>query len=167
MTDFTTNRPLARRIGLPLLTCYGLGTILGAGIYVLVGKVAGNAGMLAPMSFLVAAIVAAVTALSYCQLTVLYPRSSGEAYYVEASFNHALLTKIVGYMVIFTGIVSAATLTRGFLGYLTTFIQLPTVLGVFLVVGIMGGLALWGISESLWVAGFLTLVEVLGLLAVI
>lgn len=167
MTDFMTSRPLARRIGLPLLTCYGLGTILGAGIYVLIGKVAGNAGMLAPMSFLVAAIVAGVTALSYCQLTVLYPRSAGEAYYVEASFNYALLTKIVGYLVIFTGIVSAATLTRGFLGYLTTFIELPTLIGVFLVVGLMGGLALWGISESLWVAGFLTLLEVLGLLVVI
>lgn len=75
-------QPLARRIGLPLLTCYGLGTILGAGIYVLIGKIAGNAGMLAPLAFLIAAVVAGFTALSYCQLTVLYPRSSGEAYYV-------------------------------------------------------------------------------------
>ena len=167
MTDFMTSQPLARRIGLPLLTCYGLGTILGAGIYVLIGKVAGNAGMLAPLAFLVAALVAGVTALSYCQLTVLYPRSSGEAYYVEAGFNRILLTKIVGYLVIFTGIVSAATLTRGFLGYLATFIELHTVIGVLLVVGLMGGLALWGISESLWVAGFITLIEVGGLAMVI
>lgn len=68
---------------------------------------------------------------------------------------------------IFTGIVSAATLTRGFLGYLTTFIEIPYTIGVLLVVGIMGGLALWGISESLWVAGFITLLEVGGLLVVI
>lgn len=167
MTDLVTEQPLARRIGLPLLTCYGLGTILGAGIYVLVGKVAGSSGMLAPLAFLVAAIVAGVTALSYCQLTVLYPRSSGEASYVEASFNQALLTKVVGYLVIFTGIVSAATLTRGFLGYSSTFVELPVPVGVILVVGLIGGLAIWGISESLWAAGFITLLEVLGLVLVI
>ncbi len=167
MSDFMTNRPLARRIGLPLLTCYGLGTILGAGIYVLVGKVANQAGMLAPLSFLLAAVVAGVTALSYCQLTVLYPRSSGEAYYVEAGFSRATLTKLVGYLVILTGIVSAATLTTGFLGYLATFIELQPLLGVLLIVGVIGGLALWGISESLWVAGVITLLEVLGLVLVI
>tara|TARA_B110000483_G_scaffold226488_1_gene287193 strand:- start:6761 stop:6937 length:177 start_codon:yes stop_codon:yes gene_type:complete len=58
MSDFITARPLARRIGLPLLTCCGLGTIFGAGIYVLIGKVAGNAGTFASLAFLLAAIVA-------------------------------------------------------------------------------------------------------------
>lgn len=59
---------LARKIGLWLLTFYGLGTILGAGIYVLVGKVAASAGLLAPLAFLISALVAGITALSYCQL---------------------------------------------------------------------------------------------------
>lgn len=82
------NQPqLARKIGLPLLTLYGLGTILGAGIYVLVGKVSTSAGLLAPLSFLVAALIAWVTALSYSQLVVLFPQSAGEAVYVDKGFN--------------------------------------------------------------------------------
>ncbi len=167
MSDFMTTRPLARRIGLPLLTCYGLGTILGAGVYVLIGKVAGSAGMLAPLAFLVAAIVAGITALSYCQLVVLFPRSSGEAYYVEAGFNHLLLTKLVGYLVVFTGIVSAATLANGFLGYLSAFVDLSPVLVLLLVIGLTGTIALWGIVESLWIAASITVLEVAGLLLVI
>ena len=167
MSDFMTTRPLARRIGLPLLVCYGLGTILGAGIYVLIGKVAGSAGLLAPLAFLLAAIVAGITALSYCQMVVLFPRSSGEAYYVEAAFERQRLTKLVGYLVIFTGIVSAATLTGGFLGYFSTFVDIPTFLGVLLVIGTMGLLAIWGIAESLWVAAVITFLEVAGLFAVV
>ncbi len=69
---------LARKIGLWLLTFYGLGTILGAGIYVLVGKVAASAGLLAPLAFLISALVAGITALSYCQLVVHFPKSAGD-----------------------------------------------------------------------------------------
>lgn len=58
------NTSLARTINLPLLTLYGLGTILGAGIYVLIGKVAGQAGLLAPLAFIVAAFIAWITALA-------------------------------------------------------------------------------------------------------
>ena len=74
---------LARKIGLILLTLYGLGTILGAGIYVLIGKVAGEAGMFAPLAFIVAAGIAAITGLSYSKLVVRYPQSAGEARYVK------------------------------------------------------------------------------------
>lgn len=123
--------------------------------------------MLAPLAFLLAAIVAGVTALSYCQLVVLLPKSAGEATYVEAAFNRSSLTKIVGYLVLFTGIVSAATLINGFLGYLAVFIEIQPVIGVLLIVGIMMTLAIWGIAESLWIVGLLTLLEVFGLILVI
>ncbi|NOX27122.1 MAG: hypothetical protein GXP21_02815 [Gammaproteobacteria bacterium] len=71
---------LARRIDLPLLTFYALGTILGTDIYVLVEKVAEQSGSLAPLAFLVVAIVTSVTALSYCQLAAHFPKSAGKAY---------------------------------------------------------------------------------------
>ena len=99
------NNKLVRRIGFPLLTFYGLVTILGAGIYVLVGKVAAQSGLLAPLAFLVAASVAAITALSYMQLVITFPKSAGEAYYVEKGFNRPLYSTVVGYLVIFTGII--------------------------------------------------------------
>lgn len=76
-----TDRPvtLKRSLSLLLITYYGLGNILGAGIYVLVGKVAGYAGMLVPLSFLSASLLAALTALSYAELSSRYPLSAGEA----------------------------------------------------------------------------------------
>ena len=70
---------LKRAFTLPLLTFYGLGTILGAGIYVLIGEVAGNAGMAAPFAFIIAALLATFSALSYAELSARYPLSAGEA----------------------------------------------------------------------------------------
>ena len=158
---------LARRIGLPLLVCYGLGTILGAGIYVLVGQVAGDAGLLAPLSFLLAALIAGVTALSYCQLVVAFPHSSGAALFVEKGFGRAWVSRAVGYLVILTGVVSAATLVNGFVGYLQTLILLPTNLIVLGLILLMATIALWGIAESLWVAAAITAIEVFGLVWVV
>jgi len=158
---------LARRIGLPLLTLYGLGTMLGAGIYVLVGKVAASAGMLTPLAFIVAAIIAYFTALSYCQLVARYPMSAGEACYVEHGFNRKNYGIMVGYLVIFTGIVSSATLINGFVGYLSYFIYLPRYMIIIFMLMILGLIAAWGIAESLWLAAVFTLIEVFGLLLVI
>ncbi len=158
---------LARKIGFGLLTFYGLGTILGAGIYVLVGKVAASAGMLVPLAFIVSAVVAGVTAFSYSQLVVYYPKSAGEAYYLQKSFRSPWYSVSAGYLVVFTGIVSAATLANGFVGYLSSFFPVPHSLGIVLVVVVMGGVAFWGIAESLWLAAAITLVEIAGLLLVL
>ncbi|MFC3150386.1 APC family permease [Litoribrevibacter euphylliae] len=164
----SNNSPqLARKIGFPLLTFYGIGTILGAGIYVLVGKVAAVSGLLAPLAFLIAGLVAWVTAMSYCQLVMNYPKSAGEAHYVEEGFGIPKLTTLVGYLVIFTGIVSAATLAHGFVGYLTAFIDISPILAIVIIIVFMGVMALWGIAESLWLAAIITVVEITGLLLVI
>ena len=52
---------LKRSLSLPMLVLYGLGTTIGAGIYALIGEIAGVAGYLAPFSFLLAALLAGVT----------------------------------------------------------------------------------------------------------
>lgn len=161
------NGTLARRISLPLLTLYGLGTILGAGIYVLIGKVVGSAGMLAPLSFLLAAIVAWVTALSYSQLAVIFPYSAGEAIYVEHGFQRNWLTISVGILVIFTGIVSSATLANGFIGYFKLFIPISDLTGISAIVILLTVIACIGIAESLLVAGLITLLEILGLILIL
>lgn len=158
---------LARRIGLFQLVFYGLGTVLGAGIYVLVGKVALSAGMLVPVAFLVAALVAWVTALSYSQLVALLPLSAGEAAYVEAAFGKAWLTQLTGALVIFTGVVSAATLSVGFIGYLNEFVIVSRPLGVLVVLVLLGVLACWGIRQAVWVLVLMTALELGGLLGII
>ncbi len=158
---------LARRIGLFQLVFYGLGTVLGAGIYVLVGKVALSAGMLVPVAFLVAALVAWVTALSYSQLVALLPLSGGEAAYVEAAFGKVWLTQLTGALVIFVGVVSAATLSLGFIGYLNEFVPVSRPLGVLVVLTLLGVLACWGIRQAVWVLVLMTALELGGLLWII
>ncbi len=164
----TGRRPQLRRVlSLPLITLYGLGTILGAGIYVLIGKIAGTAGMYAPISFLIAAAVAALTGFAYAELSSRYPLSGGEAIYIEKGLGIRLLSIIVGLLIVFAGLVSAATIARGFVGYLSVFVALPATPVIVAVVLILGALAAWGILESAWVAAAVTAIEIAGLLLVI
>lgn len=155
---------LKRVIGLPLITLYGIGTIVGAGIYVLVGKVVASSGFHAPISFLIAALVAAFTALSYAELAGRFPRSAGVAHYVNQAFARVWLARLMGLAVVATGVVSAATMTRGFVGYFQYFLMLPTEFLIVAFVALMTGLAIWGVAESLRVAALITLVEVMGIL---
>ncbi|MGR9073659.1 MAG: APC family permease, partial [Gammaproteobacteria bacterium] len=82
-----TSRPLKRSLSLTLVIFYGVGTILGAGIYVLIGKVAGYAGMHTPLAFLLALILAGFSALSYAELSTRYPLSAGEAVYIHRALG--------------------------------------------------------------------------------
>ena len=166
-TDKTESPPLKRALGLGLLTLYGLGTTIGAGIYVLVGAVAGSAGVHAPLAFLVAAGLAAFTVFSFAELSSRFPKSAGEALYVHAASGKAWLALLVGCLVILAGIVSAAAISRGFVGYLHDFVALPGDLAVPLLIALLTGLAIWGIAESVAVAAIATLIEVAGLLVVI
>ncbi|UCH75491.1 MAG: amino acid permease [Rhodospirillales bacterium] len=159
--------PLSRRLTLPLLTFYGLGTTIGAGIFVLVGKVAGRAGMWAPISFLIASLLAAFTAFSFAELVARYPRSAGEAIYVREGFRSHALALTVGLMVALAGTVSSATIVAGSIGYINVFVKLPAVPGMILVLAILTGLAAWGIRESVTAAALFTVLEIGGLVLVI
>lgn len=158
---------LRRSISLPLVTLYGLGTIIGAGIYVLVGKVAGVAGLYAPLAFFVAALLVTFTAFAYAELVARYPRSAGEAVYVQAAFGKPYLSLFVGLLIICIGIVSSATLVSGVVGYLQLFVEIPRWLVITGMLLLLGGLASWGIRESVGAASLLTLVEIAGLLVVL
>jgi amino acid transporter len=163
----TPSTELRRSLSLTQITLYGLGTILGAGIYVLVGKVAGLAGLYAPVSFVVAAALAALTGISYAELSARYPRSAGEAVYVQEGLHRRALSVLVGFLIVLTGVVSAATIANGFVGYLHVFIPVPDWLAITLLVLLLGALAAWGISESVMAASLITLVEVGGLILVL
>tara|TARA_Y100000294_G_scaffold144689_1_gene139729 strand:- start:1083 stop:2306 length:1224 start_codon:yes stop_codon:yes gene_type:complete len=161
------NATLKRSLSLPFLTFYGLGTILGAGIYVLVGEVAGRAGMFAPISFFLAAVIAAFTAVSYAELSARIPKSAGEAIYAQKAFNRKNLSLILGLLVVFTGVMSSATLVNGFSGYFQIFFQIPSWLIMAATIFLLGLLACWGIKESAGAAMVLTIIEIAGLLIII
>ncbi len=162
-----TEQPLLRTLSFGLVTFYGLGNILGAGIYVLVGKVVGEGGNLAPLSFLLASVIAALTAFTYAEMASRYPVSAGGPVYVFEGFGVSGLSILVGILTIMTGIVSAATIARGFVGYLNVFLSVPGWLAIILLISLLGMLAAWGILESVRTAAVFTLLEVFGLLMVL
>ncbi len=158
---------LRRSISLPGLVLYGLGTTFGAGIYALTGVVAGVAGMHAPFSFLLATGLASFTALSFAELSSRFPRAAGEAVYVREGFGLRWLATGVGLLAVTAGIVSASTVVVAFVGYLPELAALSKPAAVLMAVLLLGGLAAWGVKESVVAAGLLTMVEVGGLLLVI
>jgi amino acid transporter len=159
--------PLRRRLGLALLVLYGTGITVGAGIYVLIGAVAGHAGAYAPWSFVIAGAVMALTVASYAELSTRYPVSAGEAAYVRAAFQSHALSTAIGLLSAVTGVVSSAAVTLGAVGYIRQFIDLPQGLLIVVVVAVLGAVAAWGILESVVLASLFTVVEVGGLVTII
>ncbi|HEX9646397.1 MAG TPA: amino acid permease [Alphaproteobacteria bacterium] len=158
---------LKRGLNLALLTLYGLGTTIGAGIYVLVGEVAAVAGALAPASFLIAACLAATTGLSFGELGARYPKSAGEAVYVDAGFGLAWLAALVGLMVAGAGVISSAAIANGFVGYARQFVDAPPWALMSAMVAALAAAAVWGIVESVLMAALVTVIEIAGLVLVV
>lgn len=158
---------LRRTLSLPVVTLYGLGNILGAGIYVLVGKVAGEAGYGSVLAFIIAMTIAALTAFSYMELAGRYPASASVSVYLHKAFGKKWLSVGIGLAMVAGGIASAATLAQGFAGYLGTILPAPALLMSIGLLIALGLLAVRGIGESAKAAGLFTLVEILGLALVI
>lgn len=154
---------LKRSLTLPLVTLYGIGVTIGAGIYVLVGLTAAKAGLYAPIAFLVAGAGAIFTGLSYAELATRMPVSAGEAAYVMAGFSSRKLALVVGLLVAASGIISASAVSLGASAYLSYFIPVPVLILTVLVILALGLVALWGVIESVLLAALFTLIEIAGL----
>ena len=162
------DRSLVRGLGLPALTIYGVGGMLGGGIYALAGEVAGKAGDLSWLAFGAAMLVAAPTALAYAELGSRYPRSGGESVFATEAFGSETLSFVVGWVVALSGIVSMATLSHAFAGYLRDlWPSLPTwpVLVAFLMA--LAGLNARGIRLTSRANMAATAVEFTGLVLVV
>jgi APA family basic amino acid/polyamine antiporter len=147
---------------------YGVGLILGAGIYVLIGDVAGIAGNALWASFAIAAIIATFTGLSYAELTSMFPKAAAEFAFVKNAFENKLAAFVVGWMITFVAIASAAAVASGFAGYLAVFI--PGVDRIFLAIGLVGVLSVInfiGIRESAWLNTAFTMIELAGLAVIV
>jgi len=172
MADPQTPTPqLKRSFGLVTLVAFGIGDILGAGIYGLIGNVAGEVGNAVWASFLVAFIVAAFTGLSYAELGSRLPHSGGEARYAETAFRKAWLAYLVGFLVLLSGLVSISTVSHIFANYLTVegglLPGLPAWIIRVLFLIFIAGITYWGIKQSSATNVVCTLVEMGGLLTVI
>lgn len=158
---------LNRSVSLTGLVFYGIGTMVGGGIYALLGKVVGVAGLLAPWSMLIAGTMAVFSALTFAELSARMPSAGGPAKYISEAFNSNRLGSLIGWLVIVTGIVSAATLTVAMSGFFFDLMGLPMLLGKILSVTVLLLLACWGINQSVMAVAIITLVEVIGLVLVV
>jgi APA family basic amino acid/polyamine antiporter len=165
-SEQTGHTTLKRSLSLPLVTLYGLGVTIGAGIYVLVGVTAGRAGMSAPLAFIAAAFVMSFSAASYSELSGRLPVSAGEAAFVDKAFSLRWLSLAAGLGIVAAGVVSAAAICVGSVGYVQQFVPLPPHILIPLIVVIMTAIAAVGIMESVGLAAILTALEILGLVAV-
>lgn len=158
---------LRRTLSLPMMVLYGLGTTIGAGIYALVGEIANVAGYFAPISFLIASILAGFTAISFAELCSRYPLAAGVSLYTQQAFKSDRFSTVIGLFVIMAGLVSAAALVNGFVSYLHQFIVLDRSIAITLISIILASIAAWGIAESVTIAATITIIEIAGLLLVI
>jgi len=157
---------LRRELGLPAVTLSGVGIILGAGIYALLGEAAAMAGSAVWLTFVVAAAIAGFSALSYAELSSMYPRASAEFEYVSHAFG-GRLAFVVGWLIIFSGILGAATVSLGFAGYFTDLVGIPILPSAVILLVFLAGILLYGVRETARAAIVMTLIEVGGIVMVI
>ena len=159
---------LVRAIGPRLLLLFIIGDMLGTGIYVRVGAVAGEVGGAVWVAFLVAFILAALTACAYAELVGKYPRAAGAALYANRAFRNPFFSFMVAFAVVCSGLASASAAALAFGGdYLAVFVSLPSLLVAILFVAVLSAINFIGISESLKTNLVLTLIELSGLLLII
>ncbi|MGH1471447.1 MAG: APC family permease [Cellvibrionaceae bacterium] len=163
MTTIDNTQPLARKLSLTLLTLYGIGTILGAGIYVLAGKVAGESGIYTHYAFIMAAIIVSFSAHAYAKLSREFPVSAGEAAYVQNILHSKSLATAVGWAIVFTGVVSSATIAKGFAAYIDPYTSWPSHIVIFLLVTFLTALAISGVAQAVGFAAIFTIIEIIGI----
>ena len=167
-SDSSAARPaeLRRELGFWQLTASGIGIIVGAGIYALIGAATAKAGSGVWLSFLVAAGLSVLTGLSYCELAALYPSAGGEYEYTRNAFPRSVAF-LTGWLMIAGLAVGAAAVALGFARYLNEFIDVPLRPAALAILVAAAAVAFGGIKQSGRLTILLCLVQVGGLVLVI
>lgn len=164
-----TQQPsLSRSVSGRLLYVFILGDVLGAGVYALVGVMAGEVGGAVWLPLLVALGMALLTAGSYAELVTKYPKAGGAAVFAERAFKKPAISFLVGFSMLAAGVTSAAGLSIAFAGdYFSTFVSAPTTLVAVVFLTLVGLLNARGIKESLRANVAMTAVELSGLVLIV
>jgi len=157
---------LKKELNLLEITLVGIGNILGAGIYVLMGKAAGLAGNMVWFSFLFAGATAALSALSYMELASMYPRAGAEYEFVKRAFGERI-GLFVGLLVIYFVVITSSAVALGFGRYFSNLFGSGYLVGAVGLFTFLSLLMIYGIKESARLAILISLIEVSGLLIVI
>jgi APA family basic amino acid/polyamine antiporter len=172
-TTATGEPALKRVMGPGLLLLFVVGDILGTGVYALTGRVANEVGGAVWLPFVVAFVVALLTACSYLELVTKYPRAAGAALYTHKAFGIHFLTFIVTFAVMCSGLTSASSASKAFAENFGEAFDLSLGEGAGLTAVALGFMTLIalvnfrGVGESVKLNVLLTCVELSGLLIVI
>jgi len=162
---------LKRELGLGYATFFGVGLILGAGIYVLIGRTANFSGDAIWASVLFGAVIALATAFSFAELTSMYPRASSTHLFVKSALpKRDDIAFITAWLLYFSGVCGGATAAIGFSRYLIALIKwelawVPIVTIILLI--LLSFINWWGIKESALVTLIFTFIEMSGLVFII
>ena len=159
---------LARRMGLFSLIVYGIGDMVGSGIYATVGVAAGQMGNAVWLGFAASMVAALLTGMSYASIASRYPRAAGAAFVTHHAYRLPFLSYLVGLTVTASGLTSMGTASNAFAKTFTSFapkVPIPAIIIVFLL--LMTFINFWGIRESMWTNLLCTAVEVGGLVFII
>lgn len=170
MANYTTRGDdsggLARTLGFGQVTASGVGIIIGAGIYVLLGAATAEAGAGVWIAFLVAGVLSALTALSYAELASMYPNAGAEYDYTRRVAPE-WVAFVIGWVMILGLVIAAAAVSLGFASYLRYFFDIPHRAGAWLLLAVVAGIALVGIEQSARLTVVLSGIQVTGLVAII
>jgi len=158
---------LLRTMGLFSLVVYGVGDMVGSGIYGTVGDAATQLGNAVWLAFVVSMVAALLTGLSYACLASRYPRAAGAAFVTQRAFHLPFVSYLIGLTVTASGLTSMATSTNVFAKTVHGMVGSPWLLTVILFLGFMTFVNFWGIRQSMWTNIVCTMVEVGGLLFII
>jgi APA family basic amino acid/polyamine antiporter len=166
-TEAPSDRARLRRVLGPLeVTASGVGIIIGAGIYVLLGAATSHAGNAVWMSFAVAAVLCGLTGLSYAELASMFPNAGAEYDYTRRVFPQRLAF-LVGWTMVVGLMIAAAAIAVGFAHYLRFFVSLPLGATAVALLIFDTAIALAGIHRSARLTVVLSALQVAGLLVVI
>jgi len=160
---------LARTLGGWQIFLYGLGSMLGAGIYALVGKAAGEMGNAVWLAFLAAMPAALLTGLSYASIGSRYARAGGASYVTQRAYRKPIISYVVGLAVMMSGLTSMATGSLAIAGNIQSALgwTIPAKLLAILIVAAVGLVIYRGIRESMWLNIVCTVIEAGGLIFII
>jgi APA family basic amino acid/polyamine antiporter len=151
---------LKRTLGLLDATAIGVGAIIGAGIFVVLGVAIGYAGPSIIVSMIVAGVVASFTAFSFAELGSAIPKEGG-AYAYAFEMISPSVGFVVGCLWLFAQTVAGAAISLGFASYLVKFFPLLSVKTVAVIAALtVTGLNLLGIKQSTAVNNILVITKI-------
>jgi amino acid transporter len=157
---------LHRVLGLTEVTAGGVGIIIGAGIYVLLGAATSHAGPLVWLAFLVAAVLSALTGLSYAELSSMFPSAAGEYEYTRRAMPE-WVAFVVGWTMIMGLVVAAATVSIGFARYAGYFFDIDARAAALGLLTVVSAVAMMGVKQSVRLTVGLSAIQVGGLVLVV